>query len=1050
MIGNFNFKEVEKEILEFWEKNQIYKTAKKKNKGKEKFTYLDGPPYTSGKIHLGHAWGKAIRDSVMRFKRMNGFDVWDRAGFDMHGLPTENKVCAELNLERKEDIEEFGLEKFQKACEEFCIDKMKIMIKDFKSLGIWMDFENPYMPIKSEYMEGEWFLAKRAFEENRLYEGSKVMTWCRKCSTSLSKHELEYENVNDNSIYVKFKLTEEDDTYFIIWTTTPWTIPFNLGIMVNPDLDYIKVDVDGEKWIIAKDLESEIFSKVVDKSYIVLEEMKGKALEGKRYKHIFFNETPRYKELEDGYKNAFTVLLSKEYVDTSVGTGLVHCAPGCGPADHEVGLNYGLPAFNETDQYGTLKESMKKLSGLTAKKDDKLFIEHIKNTDSLVALTSIKHEYPHCWRCKQPIIFRTTKQWFFKTEDLKERMIELNKEIKWEPKAAFNAFESWLENIKDNGITRQRYWGTPVPIWKCSNSDCDNIDVFGSVAELKEKADNIPENLHKPWIDKVTYKCEKCSSEMRRIPDIFDVWIDAGSAGWLCFDYPRRTDLFEKWFPADFITEGKDQIRGWFNLLMVASTIAFNKAPFKSVYMTGFINDYRGMKMSKSLGNVTDPFEVVDSFGTDVLRYYTIGATKAGLDMNYNPEDTRVRFRNVLILWNMHKFLSENIKLTNLNLKDINLKDLELNIEDKYILSRLHSTIKNVTNLFDDLKIEDLPNEIENMYLDLSRVYIQQVRETLAVGDIEDKKKVLKIITHCLEEILKLLAPIAPFITEKMYLNLKDNFEATQDSIHLTSWPKPDSNLINKKLEESYGIAEKIIQSGLRAREKSQIGLRWPVKDIHIESKSPVISEIKENLSDIIKSQLNTQNLFFIDKFDKVEKKVKVNYKNLGSEFGKLTPKIIQELTQIDNNLIASDLESKGKFILSVDGEDITIKEKHVDFEHIVPDNFEFADFKDGVLYLNKDSDEELLAKGYAREIMRRVQSLRKNAGLNKSDLIDIKFYSKDTDLIEIIKDNKEELSLKIGSRSVSFSDDELSSDYLINETETIKDKTIQICFNKI
>ena len=680
MTQSYEPTKLEPEVLDFWKKHNIYEKAKEKNKGKNKFYFLDGPPYTSGKVHLGTAWNKALKDSVLRYKRMQGFDVWDRAGYDMHGMPTEQAVEKKLGLKHKDEIPVYGIANFVNACREFAITNMLSMNEDFKRIGIWMGLDNAYQSIQNTYMEGEWWLIKKAYENGRLYGAEKTMHWCATCSTSLAKHELEYENITDPSIFVKFPIKNKENEFLIIWTTTPWTIPFNLGVMVNPEIDYVKAKVENEVWVVAKELASSLISGVVEKQFSILEEFKGDKLIGIEYAHPFEDELPQLKELKKKYAKVHTIILSKEYVDISAGSGLVHMAPGCGPEDYEVGHKNGIPPFNTLSERGVFDDTSGAFKGMIAKKDDKKITDEIRKKGLLVAETKIEHDYAHCWRCKNSVIFRTTNQWFFKIEDLKDRMRELNKDIKWVPEfAGSRNFDNWLANLRDNGITRQRYWGTPLPIWKCKK--CNDFVVIGSIDELKELAGTIPEDLHKPWIDEVKIKC-KCGDVKERIPDILDVWIDAGSASWNCLDFPRKKDLFEGLYPADFILEGIDQIRGWFNLLFVASMIAMNRPSFKAVYMHGFINDAQGRKMSKSLGNYILPQEVIMDYGADTLRYYMIGGTSPGIDINYNFEDMKVKHKNLNVLWNLHKYAIEMCKELKINFIDFEVYDkFELDIQ---------------------------------------------------------------------------------------------------------------------------------------------------------------------------------------------------------------------------------------------------------------------------------------------------------------------------------------------------------------------------------
>jgi isoleucyl-tRNA synthetase len=1050
-MSGYKFKEVEEEVLEFWQKHKVYEKIKKRNKDKEKWTYLDGPPYTSGKIHLGTAWGKSLRDSIMRFKRMRGFDVFDRAGFDMHGLPTENKVAAKFNFTSKEQIEEFGVEKFQKECEKFCLENMELMIKDFIRIGVWMDFENPYMPIKKEFMEGEWFLAKKAFDTGRLYEGAKVMTWCASCETSVSKHELEYKEMNDNSIYVKFKLLDEEDTFLIIWTTTPWTIPFNLAVMVHPDFDYVKLDVEGEKWIVVKELAESFMTTVVEKEYNIIEEFKGKILDGKKYEHVFYNESDIYERLKKKHENVFRVIMTDTFVELTAGTGLVHCAPGCGPEDYEAGKAYNLPPFNETNESGVFSEVMKKFSGFTAKKDDYLFIEHMHNNGSLVAKKKIAHDYPTCWRCHKPVIFRPTEQWFFKVEDLKEKMIDLNNHIGWVPDAAYRAFNSWLENLKDNGVTRQRFWGTPVPIWKCSGENCEHSIVIGSIAELKEKAGKVPDNLHKPWIDEVTMPCEKCGRLMHRIPDIFDVWIDAGSAGWNAYDYPQNKEDFERYFPADLILEGKDQIRGWFNLLMVASTLAFDKPSFKNVYMHGFINDYRGIKMSKSIGNITSPQEIIDVHGADCLRYYIIGAANAGCDMNYNPEDPSARMKNILILWNLHRYLIDTIEVTGIDPTKVDLDKMNEHIgpEERYILSRLNSTIKDMTEAFDKYHLNETPDIFESFYLDLSRNYIQLIREKLTLGSDEDKQVIVKVLSECIEKTIRIAAPVIPFITEKMYQSIKKYIgQENIISIHECSWPQYDDSFINKQLEEDFDFASVIIQAILRAREKTQLGVRWPVREVLIESTDSRSKNAVEHMGLLIKNLVNAKEIRIVNKFDKVTVAYKPDYKLIGQMCGKDTPQVILKIGETSPETLASNLEAHGSHKIVIEGMQYEIKPEHLVKTFKAEEGWHAEDFKKGMVFLNIELDKELEQEGYAREIIRRIQNARKEAGLKKSEGVRFFIVTKDKDLEHALNEWKSIVAEKVGATKLEILHSRPDETFQQSFMEKIKGKELVILFN--
>jgi len=841
-----DFKEIEQEILKSWEKNKIYEKSKNKNKKGKPFYFLQGPPYTSGKIHIGHAWNNALKDVIMRYKRLQGFDVWDRAGYDMHGLPTANKVQQELKLKDKEDIIKYGVDKFVKKCQEFSLANVELMNKDLKRLGIWMDFEDPYLPVKNEFISAEWALIKRASEQKRLYKGKKIMQWCAECETSLAKHELEYENVSDKSIYVAFKLKDQEGS-LVIWTTTPWTIPFNLAVMVNPKLDYVKVKADNQIYIVAKELAEKFFKENLKTEYKVLETFKGKEMDGWEYLHPFA-DTVDYTSLKKESPRVHTVVLSAEYVNLDAGTGLVHSAPGCGPEDYEVGRQYKIKPFNNIDGKGVFYD-MGEFSNLTAKKEDWKFIKALDERRALLAEEKYAHKYAHCWRCHKPVVFRATEQWFLKIEDLVKKIIGYNKKVNWVPDFAKRNYETWIENLRDNGLTRQRFWGCPMPVWECSEG-CGEIEVVGSEKELKEKATNkVPENLHKPWIDKVKLKC-KCGKEMNRVPDILDVWIDSGTASWNCLNYPETDKHFKKYFPADLILEATEQTRLWFSMLQTCSEIMFKKSCYKNVYAHGMIFDFQGTKMSKSIGNIISPYEVVDKYSSDIFRYY-ICQINAGENISFNWEDIKQKQRNLIVLTNIGNYLIDLTKQAKLE----NIKQDKLDLEEKYILSRTNSTIKKVTELFESYNLDKTIGEMEKLFLDLSRVYIKITRDKS--NNDETRQVVLSTIYESYVKGLKMFSTICPLITDNLWQNLKQNNLVKEDSVHLSDWPKSEDKLINTKLEKEFQSALEIIEKGLSERDKVQIGLKWPLANAVVKTKE----KISKELQGIIMSQLNVKNV---------------------------------------------------------------------------------------------------------------------------------------------------------------------------------------------
>ncbi len=1034
-IGPYDFKAVEEEVLRFWKDKGIYAAAKEKVKGKKSFYFLDGPPYTSGKIHLGHAWNKTLKDVVLRYKRMQGYDVWDRAGYDMHGLPTEHATEKKLGIEGKHAIEKFGVNKFIEECRKLCIHYMHEMNKDFTRLGVWMDFENAYQPITPGFIEGEWWLIKKAHENGRLYEGKRTMTWCARDATALAKHELEYKTVTDDSIYLKFKIQGTENEYLIVWTTTPWTIPFNLAVMVNPDAEYVKAKVDNEVWIVAKALTAFI-PAVAGKKFEIIEQFLGKKLEGLKYVHPLANEIKDFKEIEKTTPKLHTVLLSSEYVDVSGGSGLVHCAPGCGPEDYEVGHRNGLPAFNELDEHGKFKSSMGTFAGLRAKVDDQRFIDALDKKGALIAVTPVDHEYPHCWRCKEPVVFRTTNQWFFKIEDLKENMRELNKNIYWMPKyAGSRQFDSWLANLRDNSITRQRYWGTPVPIWKCESG---HYEVIGSREELKEKTGSLPDDLHKPFVDVLIIKCKKCKADMHRIPDVLDVWIDSATASWNCLNYPHNEKLFKKLFPPDFILEGIDQVRGWFNILFVASMIALQRPAYKSVYMHGFITTAQGEKMSKS-GAAVSPQEVIEQYGADTLRYYMMGAANPGFDMNYSIDDMKVSFRNLGILWNLHKFLIDYGATVGKNVAKIKPK---LDIEEKYIISKLNSTIKEVTKAFDEYRLNEIPHLIEALFLELSRTYIQLVREKSSTGSEKEKEAVLYTLYEVLMAVLKLFAPIAPLIVEKVYQNLKGAFALKEASVHVLDWPKYDEKEINIELEASMEHAKSAIQAILSCREKIKRGVRWPVAEVVLVSAKDNVKSALAQTEELIASQTNVKKVKVASVFEKAQKTLKPDFAKLGPAFGKKATSIIAKLVTMPN--VSKKIEEEGKASIVVDNEKFELTKDYFTVEFTLPKDWVAAEFSSGVAYVNAATNKELEAEGFARELMRKIQNMRKDSGLQKADKINL-FIETDKETAKDLVSFKDLIQERCGAKELQFAG---KGEH--EQVEKIKDKKVILSFKKL
>jgi len=1016
----YNHAEIEPQIQDFWEKKKVLEKLKENTKDGKKFSFLQGPPYTSGKVHLGTAWNTALKDMAVRYKRAQGFNVWDRNGYDVHGLPTAHKVMAKHELKSKEDIEKYGVGKFIKECIKFSLEMGEEMTKTFKRIGVTLDYSDSYMALKNEYMEGEWWLIKKAWENKRLYRGKKVMTWCAGCETALAKHECEYEEVEENSIFLKFKVKGKKNEYLLIWTTTPWTIPFNLGIMVNPELDYVKAEVDGEIWILGKSLVAPFIQSVLNKSYKFIEEVKGEELEGLEYEHPLTDKVSQYKELKEKHPKVHTVVLSKEFVDFTAGTGLVHMAPGCGPEDYEVGRENDIPAFNTLNEKGEFDETIPDFQGWVAKKDDLKFIKALEETGNLLATTKVEHDYPHCWRCHQGVIFKTTKQWFFKIEDLKNDMVNENKNVHWVPKT--QAFDSWTTHLKDNSITRQRYWGTPVPIWKCDQEECKELAIIGSRKELEEKGCKVPKDIHRPWIDEVKWECKCGKGKMTRISDILDVWIDAGTAAWNCFYYPEREDYFKDFYPADLILEATEQVRLWFSMLSICSQISMGGNPYKNVYMHGMLNDIDGKKMSKSIGNIISPYELVDKHGADVMRYYMCG-TNAGQDVRFSWDECALKERYLQIFWNVHKLLinlCKDNKINPLKIDESIVKNV-LGIEEKYILSKLNSTIKKVTELYDDYHLDETIAPIEELFLELSRTYIQMVREKSSLGSDEDKEIVVYTLYKVVFDCLRMFNIVSPFICETMYLNLKDEFNLKKTSITHYGFSQYDEKMIDEKLEGEVETAKQVIQSALYAREKAKLGLRWPVQEVLVVTKNDDTIKGVETLSSIIKKQVNARDITILNNLEGVKTKILPDSGKIGMSFGELTPHIVAELSIVSPESVLEHLDKENVYPMKVQDKDIKLTRDMIKVQREVPEKYQESEFKFGQVYINTVRTEELEAEGYARELARNVQQLRKKSGLEKLDEI-ILFVKVSEEMKSMLEPLKEYIEEKTGAEKMEIS----------------------------
>ncbi|MGZ7048590.1 MAG: isoleucine--tRNA ligase [Methanobacterium sp.] len=1037
---SYNAKEQERTIQKFWEDNKIYDKTNKLRENKPKFSFLDGPPYCSGRIHLGTAWNKTIKDTLLRFKSMSGFNLRRQPGWDAHGLPIEHKVEGLLGLKSKKQIEsEIGIANFIEKCKEFAVENKAIMTEQFKMLGVWMDWDNPYITFDAKYMESCWWTLKKAHEKDLLINDLRVITWCPRCETALALAEIDYEEKEDPSIYVKFPLKESKNgnEFILIWTTTPWTLPANMAVCVNPEFDYAYVKINDEIYLIAEALVDSLFK---NKDYEIIKVIKGSSLEGIEYVHPLVDEIP----IQKGFEHK---ILPGEHVTLTEGTGCVHTAPGHGPDDFEIGKKYGIPIFCPVDEAGLFKEEAGKYKGEFVKDADPYIITDLDVHGLLFAEDVIHHRYGFCWRCKTPIIYLATQQWFIKVTAIKDKMLSELDGVKWIPEwAGESRFRDWVENARDWTISRQRYWGIPIPIWKCES--CDEITVIGSIDELENRAIKGKlegDFIHRPYVDKINLKCQ-CGGDMKRVPDVLDVWIDSGVAGWAALYYPKEKKMFEEWFPYDFITEGHDQTRGWFYSQLGCGIIALDQIPYKSVLMHGFTLDEEGRKMSKSLGNVVEPDEVIEQYGADILRFYLLWGNKPWEDLKFNWDELKNVAKMFNILWNVYVFTTTYMALDNFNPTLYTEKDLKIRDEDKWITSRVNSLAKDVTEALNSLYLHKATRAINNFILeDLSRWYIRLIRgRTWVEKEDPDKLGAYYTLYNSFKLLIKLMAPITPHITEEIYQNLVKGVEMdAPESIHMEDW-EFNEDLILKNLEENMDIVRDIIEACSRGRDVARYKLRWPVKEIVVVSEDEKVLEAVKSLKTVIMEQANTKKIEVTDEFKNLKIMAKPNLKTLGPKLRGDAPKVKQKLEEEDGAKIKSDLESAGIYEVEFGDKTIELRKDDIIFETELPENLVSADFDSGSVFIDTELTDEILSEAMSRELIRRIQDMRKDVDLDVEANI-LVFIESDEGFKNLIKPFLDFISHEVRAKELSF--DFQEGDY--TKAWKIEDENLKININK-
>ncbi len=1027
------FVEREKQTEKFWKENGIFEKSCRENEGKESYTFYDGPPTANGKPHIGHVLTRAIKDLFPRYYTMKGYDVPRKAGWDTHGLPVELEVEKALGLDGKDQIEKYGMQPFIEKCRE-SVWKYKGMWESFSdTVGFWADMENPYITYDNKFIESEWWALKEIWNKGLLYKGFKIVPYCPRCGTPLSSHEVAqgYKDVRERSAVVRFKVKGED-AYFLAWTTTPWTLPSNVALCVNPVECYVKVKHEGFTYYMAEALVPAVLGENAE----ILERYKGKDLEYKEYEPLWNFVSPKEK---------CWYVTCDGYVTLTDGTGIVHIAPAFGEDDANVGRKYDLPFVQLVDQKGEMTKETK-WAGMFCKKADKEILIDLEKSCKLFSAPVYEHSYPHCWRCGTPLIYYARDTWFIKMTAVKDDLIRNNKTVNWVPESiGTGRFGDWLENVQDWGISRNRYWGTPLNIWECS---CGHRHAVGSIEELKSLSDNCPETveLHRPYIDNVTIKCEKCGGEMHRVPEVIDCWFDSGAMPFAQHHYPfENKEKFERQFPADFISEAVDQTRGWFYSLLAISTLLFNKSPYKNVVVLGLVCDENGQKMSKSKGNAVDPFEALAKYGADTIRWYFYTNSAPWLPSRFIDRAVLEGQRKFLgTLWNTYAFFVLYASIDNFDPTEYNIDDLSLTVMDKWLLSRLNTAVADVRENMDKYRIPEAAAVLENFVDELSNWYVRRSRERFWGTEMtEDKKAAYMTLWTALVTVSKAAAPMIPFMTESIYQNLVRSVDKdAPESVHLTAYPVSDAKYIDKKLEEQMGTVLRAVVLGRAARNAVSIKNRQPLSVIYVQS----AAHIEKAYLDIIADELNTHEAVLTDDAsDFVSYSFKPQLKTVGPKYGRMLGEIKNALASLDGKAARKELAEKGALTLKLSGgeavltpDDLLIETKQIEG---------FVSETDGTVTVALDTElsDALINEGFVNEVVSKLQTMRKEAGFNVTDRITVSVTGSEK-VVAAFKAAEKEAAKVVLAEAVYYGsqDADLTKEWDINgETATLSVKRV-------
>ena len=998
--ANLNFVDREKQIEKFWNDNDIFKKRIEERKEGETYTFYDGPPTANGKPHIGHVETRTIKDMIPRYQTMKGKFVPRKAGWDTHGLPVELEVEKLLGLNGKEQIEEYGMEPFIKKCKE-SVWKYKGMWEDFsKTVGFWADMDNPYVTYDDNFIESEWWALKEIWNKNLLYKGFKIVPYCPRCGTPLSSQEVAqgYKTVKERSAVARFKVIGED-AYFLAWTTTPWTLPSNVALCVNPEETYCKVKaVDGYTYYMAEALLDTVLGKLLDKdapegtkAYEVLETYKGSDLEYKEYEPLF----DCAKEIIEKQHKKAHYIVCDTYVTMTDGTGIVHIAPAFGEDDAAVGRKYDLPFVQLVDGKGELTKETP-YAGVFVKKADPMVLKDLDEKGLLFDAPKFEHEYPHCWRCDTPLIYYARESWFIKMTAVKDDLIRNNNTVNWIPDSIGKGrFGDWLENIQDWGISRNRYWGTPLPVWEC---ECGHQECIGSRAELAERSGN-PEDakveLHRPYIDAVTFKCPDCGKEMHRVPEVIDCWLDSGEMPFAQHHYPfENKDVFEKQFPAKFISEAVDQTRGWFYSLMAESTLLFNKAPYENVIVLGHVQDENGQKMSKSKGNAVDPFDALETYGADAIRWYFYTSSAPWIPKRFSGKLVQEGQRKFMgTLWNTYAFFVLYANIDQFDATKYTLDYEKLSVMDKWLLSKLNSAIKGTDENLANYRIPEAAKVLDEFVDDMSNWYVRRSRDRFwAKGMEQDKINAYMTLYTALVEICKAAAPMIPFMTEEIYQNLvrSINTEAPE-SIHLCDFPAVNEAWIDKELEKNMDEVLKIVVMGRACRNSANIKNRQPIGNMYV--KAPNV--LSEYFVEIIEDELNVKKVNFTEDVSAYTSYTfKPQLRTVGPKYGKFLGQIQKALAELDGNKAMAELKADGVLALPTVSDDVKLSEEDLLITMTQMEGYVTEGDNTVTVVLDTNLTPELVEEGFVRELISKIQTMRKEAGFEVMDKISIYYHA--------------------------------------------------------